>query len=41
MTARGGLDVPVVALGLEPLGKLGAALLGDPAADEHVDEVRL
>src|SRR3712207_7288526 len=39
---RGGsLDVTVVALGLEPLGELLAALLGDPARDEDVHEVGL
>ena len=31
----------VVALGLEAVGQLGAALLGDPAVDEDVDEVGL
>ena len=36
-----GLDVLVVALGLELLGELGAALLGDPAVDEDVHEVGL
>ena len=35
------LDVLVVALGLELVGELGAALVGDPAGDEHVDVVRL
>src|SRR5829696_2428512 len=34
-------NVPVVALGLETLGELRATLLGDPACDEHVYEVRL
>ena len=32
-------DVLVVALGLELVGELGAALLGDPAVDEDVDVV--
>src|SRR4051794_6687520 len=36
----GGGDVAVVPLGLETLGELRAALLGDPAVDEHVHEVR-
>src|SRR3954452_21476323 len=35
-----GLDVLVVAAGLELLGELRAALLGDPAVDEDVHEVR-
>ena len=33
--------ISLVALGLEPVGQLRAALLDDPAVDEDVDEVRL
>src|SRR3954454_20419015 len=40
-TADSGPDVLVVALGLELLGQLRAALLGHPAVDEHVHVVRL
>src|SRR4051794_838305 len=37
----GGSREPVVALVLEAVGQLGAALLGDAAVDEDVHEVRL
>src|SRR5450432_394574 len=40
-TSSRGLGVALVALGLEPVGKLAAALLDDPAVDEHVHEVGL
>src|SRR6476661_9797568 len=40
-SGRGGVEVLVVALGLESVGELLAAGLGDLAVDEDVDEVGL
>src|SRR5450432_2602236 len=40
-TSSRGLGVTLVALGLEPVGKLAAALFNDPAVDEHMHEVGL